>query len=127
MSAIGGPVQAISIDGREFKVTADADIGRKMGGFENEYQSNGDGTARLIKKVVPWALGSVTVEIDDDRNDQEYLEDKKDAQKDLDISITMASGKVYAGTGQITGELSVSSANASASFELTGPGKLKAI
>lgn len=125
MSAIGGPLESVSIAGREFKVTADADVGRKLGGFENEYQSNGDGSARMIKTRVPWTLGSMTVEIDDDRGDQEFLDQVKDSAADVDISATFISGAVYVGTGNISGEFVANSASASAGFELSGPGKLK--
>ena len=46
MTAVGGPVESVNIDGRYFAVAADADIGRELGGFTNENQPNGDGTAR---------------------------------------------------------------------------------
>lgn len=125
MSAIGGPLESVSIAGREFKVAADADVGRKMGGFENEYQSNGDGSARMIKTRVPWSLGAVKVEVDDERGDQEFLDATKDSQADVDISATFISGAVYVGIGNISGELSYSAGSATAEFELSGPGKLK--
>ena len=36
MAAVGGSVLAVNIDGREYPVAADADINRKLGGYENE-------------------------------------------------------------------------------------------
>ena len=125
MSAIGGPLETISIAGREFRCTADADVSRKFGGFENEYQSNGDGSARMIKTPVTWQLGGVAVEIDNDNNDQEYLESVKDSQDDVDIVATYTDGNSYTGRGNIEGELTYSNNSAAASFDLKGPGKLK--
>jgi len=49
MAATGGSIESITMDGREFAVAADAESQRKLGGFENEVQANGNGTARIIK------------------------------------------------------------------------------
>lgn len=125
MSAVGGPLETVSIAGREFRCTADSDINRKFGGFENEYQPNGDGSARMIKTRINWLLGGVGVEIDNDNNDQEYLEAVKDSQDDVDIVATYTDGNSYTGRGNISGELSYSNNSAAASFDLSGPGKLK--
>ena len=75
MAAVGGSIESITLDGRNFAVAADAEAQRKLGGFENEVQSNGDGTARLIKTRVPLSLDGLTLEIDDDRADQEFLQE----------------------------------------------------
>ena len=57
MAAIGGSIQEVALQGRTFAVAADAESQRKLGGFENEVQPNGDGmTARLIKTRVTWML-----------------------------------------------------------------------
>ena len=71
MVAIGGSIEQISLNGRIFAVPADADTGRKLGGFENEYQSNGDGTGRLIKTRTGWSIDSLLVQIDDTSDDEE--------------------------------------------------------
>ena len=71
MAAVGGSIESVNLSGREFAVAADAEAQRKLGGFENEVQANGDGTARLIKTRVPLSLDGLTIEIDDDRGDQE--------------------------------------------------------
>ena len=75
MPAVGGSIESVNLSGREFAVAADAEAQRKLGGFENEVQANGDGTARLIKTRVPLSLDGLTIEIDDDRGDQEFLQD----------------------------------------------------
>jgi len=125
MSALGGPLATVSIMGREFKVTASSDVKRNMGGFTNAVESNGDLSARLLKTPTPWSLGDVEIEIDDDREDQEFLLGIQKMADWVDCAGTWVSGKVYGGTGQIIGDLAASSANASASIELSGPGSLK--
>lgn len=124
MSAIGGPIESISLDGRNFAVAADADVNRKLGGFENEVQPNGDGSARVVMSRVPWSLDGLTLSVDDDRGDHEYLQALQDSGDLFPIAVTFASGNVYQGVGQITGELQYSSQNSTAGVSLAGGGKL---
>lgn len=124
MAAIGGSIETVSLDGRSFGVAADAEAQRKLGGFENEVMANGDGNARLIKTRVPMSLAGVTVEVDDDRGDHEFLQDLANRNDFWPVAITYASGKTYQGRAQITGELQSSSQSATAGFDLSGPGVL---
>lgn len=124
MPAVGGSIESISIRGRLFPVAADADANRKLGGFENELQPNGDGSARLIKTRVAWVIDGLTVEIDEDRADHEFLQEIADDPDYVPITITFASGSTWQGRGTVSGELQVSSQNATASLSLSGPGKL---
>ena len=125
MTAIGGPIETISLSGREFRVAADTDAGRKLGGCENEIMPNGDGvTGRLIKTPVTWAVTGINVEIDDDRGDQEFLQDLANQKDFFPIAITYPSAGTYQGRGQLTGELSASSASAVAAISLGGVGVL---
>jgi len=125
MAAVGGSIESVTLDGRSFAVAADAEANRKLGGFENEVLSNGDGTARLIKTRVPWSLDGLTVEVDDNREDQEFLQRLTSRSDYWPLSVTYASGQTYQGTAQIVGENPASSQNATAAISLMGPGKLK--
>jgi len=124
MAAVGGSIESVALDGRSFGVAADAEAQRKLGGFENEVMANGDGNARLIKTRVPMSLAGLTVEVDDDRGDHEFLQELANRKDFWPIAITYASGKTYQGRGQISGELQTSSQNATAAFDLSGPGIL---
>lgn len=124
MGATGGSIESITLQGRIFAVAADAEVQRKLGGFENEVQSNGDASARLIKTRVPWMLDGLTVEVDDIRGDHEFLQALSDQQEYFPVAITYASGVTYQGTGQIVGETQASSQNATASLSLSGQGQL---
>ena len=122
--AVGGSIESVSLGGRLFPVPADIETNRKLGGFENEVQANGDGTARLIKTRVPLSIDGLTVEIDDNRADQEYLKELADNPDFFVLSITYASGVSYQGESQIVGEFQASSQNATCAISLMGPGIL---
>ncbi len=124
MPAIGGSIESLTLDGREFAVAADAEAQRKLGGFENEVLANGNGTARIIKTRVPLSLDGVVVEIDDSRGDHEFIQDLSDSNDFVAVSISYASGETYQGTAQVVGETQASSQSATAPISLMGPGKL---
>lgn len=124
MPAVGGSIESITLNGRNFAVAADAEAQRKLGGFENEVQSNGDGTARIIKTRVPLSIDGLTVEVDDNRGDQEFLQELSNLNDYFAIAISYASGITMQGTAQLVGEMQASSQNATAAVSLMGPGIL---
>jgi hypothetical protein len=124
MAAVGGSIESIDIRGRLFPVAADADANRKLGGFESEVQANGDGTARKIMTRVPWMLDGLTVEVDDNRADHEFLQEVANETDFVAMGITFASGATWQGRGTISGELQYSSQNATCELSLSGPGDL---
>jgi len=122
MTAIGGSVESIGLNGRQFAVPADAEIQRILGGWNNDASPNGDGSSRLLKTRVAPGLSGVVVEVDDERGDHEYLQDLANLNSFWDVVITYASGVSYQGSATITGELQVSSAAATAGFDMKGTG-----
>lgn len=124
MTAIGGSIETVSISGRQFSVTADADVNRKLGGKENEVLANGDGTARIIKTAVPWSLEGLVVQIDDTFGDQEFLQEIADGNDFVAIALTYATGEVYQGSGIVVADLASSNQTASGTISLMGSGKL---
>jgi len=121
---VGGSIESITLDGRTFAVAADAESQRKLGGFENEVQANGDGTARIIKTRVPLSLDGLVLDVDDAQGDHEFLQELANRTAFFPIAITYASGETYQGEAGIVGEMQVSSQNATAAVSLMGPGKL---
>lgn len=122
--AVGGSIESVSIRGRLFPVAADAEANRKMGGYENEVQANGDGSARVVKTRVPWLIDGLQLELNDTRADAEFLQEIADGLVLVPITITYASGITYQGDGTITSELQSSSQNATSAVTLSGQGKL---
>ena len=124
MGAVGGSIESIAMDGREFAVPADTEVNRKLGGWENEVQANGDGTARVIKTRVPLSIDGLALSVDDSRGDHEFLQELADQSDYFPIAITYASGETYQGTAQIVGEMQTSNQSQTATVSLMGPGKL---
>lgn len=124
MAAVGGSLESIALDGRIFPIAADAEAQRKLGGFENEVQANGDGSARIIKTRVPLALDGLVISMNDDQGDHEFIQALSDRLEFFPIALTYASGAVYQGIAQFNGETQSSSQSASATVSLMGPGEL---
>lgn len=124
MPAIGGSLKSVVLDGRDFPVAADADSQRKLGGDENEVESNGDGTARLVKTKAAWKVDGLTLSIADDRADHEFLQALADRADFFPIAVVYPSDAILQGTGQITGEFQVGSQASTGAVTLMGPGKL---
>lgn len=124
MVAIGGSIESISLSGRIFSVPADADTGRKLGGFENEFQANGDGTGRLVKTRMGWSIDGLLVQIDDTSDDDDFLRDLANEPDFFAVAITYVSGAIRQGSGQIVGENPTASQAATKAISLMGPGEL---
>ena len=124
MSAIGGSIESLTLNGRIYPVAADADASRKLGGWELEVRANGNGSARIIKTRTPLSLDGVIVEIDDGRGDQEFLKGLTRLSDFFPVGITYASGITYQGRAQLVGEYAASSQSATAPVSLMGPGEL---
>jgi len=124
MSETGGSVESVTLAGRTYAVAADADVQQKVGGFENEIQANGDGSARQIKTRVPWGLADITLSIDPENGDLEFLQDLSNAGDFFPVTISEVSGAIWQGNGQISGEVQRSLQATTASLSLMGTGTL---
>lgn len=121
MGSVGGSIQEISIDARPFAVAGDSDPARVLGGKKNEVSMNGDGqTFRVLQEIQPSKIDGIDIQIDDDNEDQEYVQGKIDAGQPITLTVTYASGKIYSGQTQITGDASYSPKNATMSLTFEG-------
>lgn len=123
MSATGGSIESVTLDGRNFPVAADADSNRRMGGSTNEMQANGDGSVRMIKTRMPWQASDLSLAINDLRGDHKFLQDLADRNTLFPITATYASGAIFNGSGQVEGEVNVSSQSTTAALSLAGEGQ----
>jgi hypothetical protein len=121
---IGGSIESVSIDNQLYAVAADADATMSLGGFSNEVQPNGNGTARIIKTRVPWSLTGLSLAIDDDAANQEALQTIADGNIYVPVTIRMASGVTYQGSGTITDNIERSTQSATVTVSLSGQGSL---
>lgn len=123
MGAVGGPIVDLNLSGRSFSVAEDAESNRKIGGDENTVAMNGDKTARLIKSLVPWGADGLTVSVDDEKGDHEFLQNLANRNSFFAITVTYANGEIWQGDGQIVGEVAYSSKNTVATVALQGTGE----
>ncbi len=124
MAAIGGSIESVSLNGRIFSVTADADATRRLGGKSNDIGNNGDGTGRILQTVTNWSVDGLVLSCDDARGDQEFIQGLADSPNFFDVTLTYASGSVWSGRGIVSGEPEHSNTNATVSIGLKGVGKL---
>jgi len=125
MSAVGGSIESLSLDGRTFAVPADNEAQVNIGGFSNETPANGDGSTRMLKTRNAWSLEGVTVVVDDSRGDHDFLQELADRKDFFPVAATFASGEARQGMGQISGGEPITSSTQSttAEFTVSGPGK----
>jgi hypothetical protein len=121
---IGGSIENVTIDNQLFAVAGDADATMSIGGWNNEIQPNGNGTARIIKTRAPWSITGLTLAVDDDAANQEFLQAIADGNEYVPVTIRMASGVTYQGTGTITDPIERSTQSATMSLSLSGEGAL---
>lgn len=124
MTAVGGPIESVEYRGRYFSVASDSDGNRDLGGMTNEYQPNGDGTARKIQTAKPWMIEGLALTCDDLLGDQEFLQEGADEKDDGTCTFTFANGSVWSGIGDIVGDIKFSNQNTTVPLNFSGPGKL---
>jgi len=124
MAKGGGSIESLSLNGRGFAIAADSDPGRILGGSKNSIEMNGDGTFRTIAEQTPSKIAGISVQIDDDANDHEFIQDLINGAEQIDISITYYSGTTYYGQGQITEDSEYSPKSGTMELTLEG-GRLR--
>ena len=109
MAFIGGSIREVSIAGRKFGVSADADAGRVLGGVTNERKPNGNGTSRITKTAKVAVISGLMVAIDDNERDQEFLQNLANESNGFDASVTFQNGVTYSAVPdcQIEGDISL--------------------
>ena len=124
MTVVSGPIQAVSIAGRRLAVPNDTDAERDLGGLNITVSMNGDGSGRHLADRKPWMLGSLTVSVDDDIGDHEFLQSIQNAAVPVAMGVQYMSGAIYSGTGIIVGDIKFNNKEGTATLELSGAGTL---
>jgi hypothetical protein len=103
-TAVGGGLRKVKISGRTFKVPADHDPARKLGGAEASVTRNGDGSVSVTQEDKAWSM-TVQVRINDDEGDHEFLQQLQDKGKLVPCKFEFRNA-AYGGKGLPVGELS---------------------
>lgn len=120
MSALGGPLESVTVNGRTFAVAQDSGATMDLGGDTNSVEMNGDGSGRIIKERRPFLNESINVEIDHDRDDLQYLTEIQQGAGFVPCSVTLVEGTVYSGDGTITDPVVLATDKATAEIKLSG-------
>jgi hypothetical protein len=99
-----GPAESVTIAGRRFVCNSDDDVSIQLPGWTNEVKMHGDGTAHNAKSRKPGKIDGLNVYASHEDDGLEYLQECADRHENLDISLTLCDGTVYAGSMQITGD-----------------------
>jgi len=97
MSAVGGPIREVSLDGRIYQCTSEAGATLKPGIYSNEVKISGGGQPYLLKKVEPSDVDGIVILIDNVQESMKHL-DTLAARGDFwPATITLADGRTYQG------------------------------
>lgn len=122
----GAPMLSVSCDGREFQCVGDASGNPEQGGYDSEYQSNGNpDTGRFIMTPVGWSMPDQAIELNVEQDDWEYLNDKKNSGRDSDWVFYYVNDVTYGARGRMVGKLPWDPMAATGTLSLSGSGKIE--
>lgn len=102
----GGPIIELKFGGRAFPVTADSDPEVALGGYKVTLTPNGMmGSAKPSYERINGGVKGVTLVLDSDRDDFEFIVAKNNLTALQDLQVTYANGDVYYGKTKITSDL----------------------
>ena len=107
--SLGLSVMHTSVGTREFSVQSDQDINLQIGGYINEIQINGNGTGHDKMKRVPWMLEGLSVEVNQDKKDQEFLQDLSNSPVPGTWTWEHINGSIYTMLGKPQGDMKFNS------------------
>jgi len=121
MAITAGDIRQLTWFGRELNVKAeDANVVIDLGGFISEAGINGNGTIPVTQRRKKARVAEVQVSLNDAREDLEFLQEKQNSGETGPLNITLASGVVYSGSMVLTGSLSKSTGDGTATLTWEG-------
>lgn len=115
-----GALESITINGRRFVCKSDDEANIKLSGFSNEEIVHGDGSISWKKTRHAGELSGFSVQIDDTRDDFEFLQEVADGLESVAVTATKVDGTVYSGSMQITEELEENAGENTCELTLVG-------
>lgn len=102
--AVGGPIKSVNLEGRAFNVEGENEVELFSGGWTNEVTPNGNGTGRIIKSPKTGEANKLSIIIEDDRNDEDFIKELRNRHGWIKASFTDINDNVYSGDVQIVGD-----------------------
>jgi hypothetical protein len=109
MAARGGDVRQYLISGREFDPVGGSSPTIILAGFVNENLPTGNGKIHTLAKRKLGGFDGGVISLDATRKDQEFIQNLINGQEAFNVSVTLASGKTYSGSGKIEGDANFNS------------------
>jgi hypothetical protein len=109
MAARGGDVRQYLISGREFDPVGGSSPTIILAGYINENMPTGNGKIHTLAKRKLGGFDGGVVSLDATRKDQEFIQNLINGQNAFNVSVTLASGKTYSGSGKIEGDANFNS------------------
>lgn len=104
MAARGGDVRQYLISGREFDPVAGSSPTIILAGYINENLPTGNGKLHTVSRRKLGGFDGGVISLDVTRKDQEFIQNLISGQEAFSVSVTLASGITYSGSGKIEGE-----------------------
>jgi hypothetical protein len=109
MAARGGDVRQYLISGREFDPVGGSSPIIILAGYTNENLPTGNGKIHTLAKRKLGGFDGGVISLDATRKDQEFIQNLINGQNAFNVSVTLASGKTYSGSGKIEGDANFNS------------------
>jgi hypothetical protein len=109
MAARGGDVRQYLISGREFDPVGGSSPTIILAGYINENLPTGNGKIHTMAKRKLGGFDGGVFSLDATRKDQEFIQNLINGQNAFNVSVTLASGKTYSGSGKIEGDANFNS------------------
>jgi hypothetical protein len=109
MAARGGDVRQFLISGREFDPVGGSSPTIILAGYINENLPTGNGKIHTMAKRKLGGFDGGVISLDATRKDQEFIQNLINGQNAFNVSVTLASGKTYSGSGKIEGDANFNS------------------
>lgn len=115
-----GDIRQFVIDGREFDPAPGTSWTLKPGGLENESAITGNGQLHTTQKRVVAGFSDVSVSVDPEREDLQFLTDLKNAGRAVPVTVTLVGGDTYAGSLVVDGAVELPTGEGVVKLMLSG-------
>ena len=120
MAKANGALESVVLNGRRFTYDAESEASVDLSEWDNEVKPNSDGTFRTVKTRHVQKIESLTLEIDVDRGDVDFINEVKAKLAPVPLSATRVDGKMYEGEVMITDSTSLNDNESTMEVTLTG-------
>ena len=123
MAKANGALESVVLNGRRFTCDAESEASVDLSEWDNEVKPNSDGTFRTVKTRHVQKIESLTLEIDVDRGDVDFINEVKAKLAPVPLSATRVDGKTYEGEVMITDSTSLN--DNESTMEVTLEGRIR--